>query len=141
MNLRECEAPTGTGVGQIGLRMRDLNSRVTEEHSRARVRDRHQLVDYHRLLGTSGSAGSPQDWDKSSAYWRPASKQESVKNVENKNVATFPLGSERRDFFESPRISQAPFHAPIRGGYRGGARLPKMDWSDTTRSLQASLER
>ena len=52
-------APTGTGVGQIGLRTRDLNSRVTEEHSRARVRDRHQLVDYHRLLGASQSASSP----------------------------------------------------------------------------------
>ena len=88
-NIRECEAPRGTGVDEIGLRTRDLSSRVTEEHLRVRVRDRHQLVDYHRLLGASRSAGSPRDWNKSSAYWRPASKLESVKNVENKNVATF----------------------------------------------------
>ena len=43
-------------------------------------------------------------------------------------------------FSQAPCISQAPFHAPIRGGYRGGARLSKMDCSDTTQSLQVSLE-
>ena len=40
----------------------------------------------------------------------------------------------------APCISQAPFHVPIRGGYQGGARLSKMDCSDTTQSLQVSLE-
>ena len=43
-------------------------------------------------------------------------------------------------FLQAPCISQAPFHAPIRGGHRGGARLSKMDCSDTTQSLQVSLE-
>ena len=43
-------------------------------------------------------------------------------------------------FSQAPCISQAPFHVPIRGGYRGGARLSKMDCSDTTQSLQVSLE-
>ena len=43
-------------------------------------------------------------------------------------------------FSQAPCISQAPFHAPIRGGYRDGARLPKMDCSDTTQGLQVSLE-
>ena len=43
-------------------------------------------------------------------------------------------------FSQAPCISQAPFHAPIRGGYRGGARLSKMDCSDTTQSLQVGLE-
>ena len=59
-----------------------------------------------------------------------------------KNVATFfPVRNESRGFFsQAPCISQAPFHVPIRGGYRGGARLSKMDCSDTTQSLQVSLE-
>jgi hypothetical protein len=60
----------------------------------------------------------------------------------NKNVATFfPVRNESRGFFsQAPCISQAPFHVPIRGGYQGGARLSKMDCSDTTQSLQVSLE-
>ena len=50
--------------------------------------------------------------------------------------------SERRDFFlKAPCTSQAPFHDPIRGGYRGEGRLSKMDCSDTTQSLQVGLER
>ena len=53
----------------------------------------------------------------------------------------FLVRNERRGFFsQAPCISQAPFHVPIRGGYRGGARLSKMDCSDTTQSLQVSLE-
>ena len=28
-------------------------------------------------------------------------------------------------FLQAPCTSQAPFHAPIRGGYRGEGRLPK----------------
>ena len=43
-------------------------------------------------------------------------------------------------FLQAPCISQAPFHVPSRGGYQGGARLSKMDCSDTTQSLQVSLE-
>ena len=43
-------------------------------------------------------------------------------------------------FCKPPCISQAPFHVPIRGGYQGGARLSKTDCSDTTQSLQVSLE-
>ena len=43
-------------------------------------------------------------------------------------------------FSQAPCISQAPFHAPIRGGYRGEGRFSKMDCSDTTQSLQVSLE-
>ena len=50
-------------------------------------------------------------------------------------------GKRKKRFFlsQAPCISQAPFHAPIRGGYRGGARLSKMDCSDTTQSLQVVL--
>ena len=44
-------------------------------------------------------------------------------------------------YFASPCISQAPFHAPIRGVYWGEGRLSKMDCSDTTQSLQVGLER
>ena len=51
--------------GQIGLRRRDLNSRVTEEHWRARVRDRHQLVDYHRLLGAGLRLGCDRPFCRS----------------------------------------------------------------------------
>jgi hypothetical protein len=63
----------------------------------------------------------------------------------NKNVATFfswlPGEKRKKGFFsQASCISQAPFHAPIRGGYQGGARLSKMDCSDTTQSLQVSLE-
>ena len=70
------------------------------------------------------------------------SEAEAVKNVENKNVATFFPGEKRKKgfFSQAPCISQAPFHVPIRGGYQGGARLSKMDCSDTTQSLQVSLE-
>ena len=51
------------------------------------------------------------------------------------------MRNERRGVFsQAPCISQAPFHVPIRGGYQGGARLSKMDCSDTTQSLQVSLE-
>ena len=42
-------------------------------------------------------------------------------------------------FFAAPCISQAPFHAPFRGGYQGEGRLSKMDCSDTTQSLQVVL--
>ena len=53
----------------------------------------------------------------------------------------FPGETRKKGFFsQAPCISQAPFHVPIRGGYRGGARLSKMDCSDTTQSLQVSLE-
>ena len=38
-------------------------------------------------------------------------------------------------------LEEAPFHVPIRGGYQGGARLSKMDCSDTTQSLQVVLVR
>ena len=60
----------------------------------------------------------------------------------NKNVATFSQGEAKEGvvFSQAPCISQAPFHVPIRGGYQGGARLSKMDCSDTTQSLQVSLE-
>ena len=52
------------------------------------------------------------------------------------------LRSERRVFFwQAPCISQAPFHVPICRGYQGGARLSKMDCSDTTQSLQVALVR
>ena len=90
VNLRECEAPTGTGVSQIGLRMRDLNSRVTEEHSRARVLERHQSVDYHRLNYWRQS----ERWfttrlEHAQRVLATGLEAESVKNVENKNVATF----------------------------------------------------
>ena len=73
--------------------MRDLNSRVTEEHSRARVRDRHQLVDCDRLLGASQSAGSPRDWNMSSAYLRPASKLNRSKMSKTKMSQYFFPGS------------------------------------------------
>ena len=69
--------------------MRDLNSRVTEEHSRARVRDRHQLVDCDRLLGASWSAGSPRDWNTSSAYWQPVSKLNRSKMLKTKMSFNF----------------------------------------------------
>ena len=53
----------------------------------------------------------------------------------------FLVRNERRGFFsQAPCISQAPFHVPIRGGYQGGARLSIIDCSDTTQSLQVSLE-
>ena len=60
----------------------------------------------------------------------------------NKNVATFSQGEAKEGvvFSQAPCISQAPFNVPIRGGYQGGARLSKMDCSDTTQSLQVSLE-
>jgi hypothetical protein len=44
-------------------------------------------------------------------------------------------------FPQAPCISQAPFHAPIRGGYRGEGRFQQMHCSDTTQSLQVGLER
>ena len=113
--------------------MRDLNSRVTEEHSRARVRDRHQLVDCDRLLGASQSAGSPRDWNtKRSKMSKTKMSQRFFPGEKRKKGVFF--------FSQAPCISQAPFHAPIRGGYQGGARLSKMDCSDTTQSLQVSLE-
>jgi hypothetical protein len=53
----------------------------------------------------------------------------------------FPGEKRKKGFFsQAPCISQAPFNVPIRGGYQGGARLSKMDCSDTTQSLQVSLE-
>ena len=67
---------------------------------------------------------------------------EAVKNVENQNVATFffLVRSERRGgFLQAPCISQAPFHAPVRGGYRGEGRFSEMDCSDTTQSSQVVL--
>jgi hypothetical protein len=42
-------------------------------------------------------------------------------------------------FLQARCPSQAPFHAPIRGGYRGEGRLSKMDCSDTTQSSQVVL--
>jgi len=42
-------------------------------------------------------------------------------------------------FLQALCTSQAPFQAPIRGGYRGEGELSKMDWSDTTQSLQVVL--
>jgi len=42
-------------------------------------------------------------------------------------------------FLQAPCTSQAPFQAPIRGGYRGEGRFSKIDWSDTTQSLQVVL--
>ena len=105
--------------------MRDLNSRVTEEHSRARVRDRHQLVDCDRFLGASQSAGSPRDWNMSSAYCRPASKLKRSKNVENKNVATFFPGEKREGgfFCKPPAFHRLLFMSPFAGdiGARAGS--------------------
>ena len=66
-NLKDRSAARHWGLLDIGLRTRDLNSRVTEEDSRACVRDRHQLVNYHRLFGATQSAGSPRAQNKSSA--------------------------------------------------------------------------
>ena len=50
-----------------------------------------------------------------------------------------PLRIEEEIFSQAPCISQAPFHVPIRGGYQGGARLSKMDCSDTTQSSPVVL--
>ena len=62
------------------------------------------------------------------------------KVLKAKNVGTISRHRKRkRRFFASPLHIMppfAPFHAPIRGGHRGGARLSKMDCSDTTQSLQ-----
>jgi hypothetical protein len=70
-------------------------------------------------------------------------KLECVKNVKTKMSQTFHGTWEleaKGDFFsQAPCISQAPFHAPIRGGYQGEGRLSKMDCSDTTQSLQVAL--
>ena len=148
VNIRESEAPRGTGVDESGLPTRDLSSLVTEEHSRARVRDRHQLINYHRLPGASRSSGSPRDWNKSSAYWRPASKLVRLvswnrsKMLKTKMSQHFTAPEKRKEIFsQAPCISQAPFHAPIRGGCPGGGRFSKMNCSDTTQSLQVALER
>ena len=134
-NIRECEAPRGTRVGQIGLRTRDLNSRVTGEHSRARVQDRHQLVDYHRLLGASWSAGSPQDWNTSSAYQRPASKLKRSKMSKTKMSQHFFPGEKRKKgfFFASPPafhrlLFMSPFAGDIRaepGSLKWIAQIPR----------------
>ena len=67
-----------------------------------------------------------------------------ITNDKNKNVANISRHlhgkRKKRLFSQAPCISQAPFHVPIRGGYQGGARLSRMDCSDTTQSLQVSLE-
>ena len=70
-------------------------------------------------------------------------KLECVKTVKNKNVANISRHREVKEeiFLQAPCTSQAPFHAPIRGGYRGEGRLSQMDCSDTTQSLQVGLER
>ena len=92
-------------------------------------------------LGPEGSpsAGQRVPPHGTSGLW----DRESGKNVENKNVTFFswvtPAKRKKRFFLQAPCTSQAPFHAPIRGGYRGGARLSKMACSDTTQRLQVSL--
>ena len=103
--------------------MRDLNSRVTEEHSRARVRDRHQLVDCDRLLGASQSAGSPRDWNTSSAYWRPASKLKRSKMSKAKMSQRFFPGEKRKKggfFCKPPAFHRLLFMSPFAGDIRAG---------------------
>ena len=50
--------------------------------------------------------------------------------LKTKNVGNISgTGKRKKIFSQAPCISQAPFHAPIRGGYWGGVRLSKMDCS------------
>ena len=67
---------------------------------------------------------------------------ELVKMLKQKCRQHFRPWEAKGDFFsQAPCISQAPFHAPIRRGCRGGGRLSKTHCSDTTQSLQVVLER
>ena len=68
LQLQESGAPHGTGfLVEIGTLDGRSNLRVTEEDSRARVRDRRPLDDAIDFLVPLGALGSPKGWDKSSA--------------------------------------------------------------------------